>query len=140
VLAVVRYVIGRKRLVREVSSTALRKSAASGAATRFAFSRLYGAALCLVLVAAMQLAMGGQAFVMPLFMVAVLVLALMLHKVARVRFWYWAAFLTILLFVLICSKIYYTKALAVNIPVAAASAVVLATVFASLTTLSITKE
>ena len=138
--AVVRYVVGKKKLVREVTSTALRKSAASSAANRFAFSRLYGAALCFVIVAARLAIKGGQCFCHPLFIAALVVAAVLLHKLARLRSWYWIAFIAIVLFVFIISKIYFIEAMAVNMPYAAAFAAVLATLLASLTTLSITKE
>lgn len=139
-IAVVRYVLGKKKLVREVTSTALRKSASSSAATRFAFSRLYGAAFCIMVVAARLLIKGGQNFCLPVFIVSVVVAALLLHKAARCRFWYWIAFVAIVLFVLINSKIYIVAATTASMPFAAASAAVLAMLFAALATLSITKE
>ena len=86
---VVWYVLGKKKMVREVTATALRKSASSSASTRFAFSRLYGALACFILVAAFLLVKGGQPFVMPAFVVALPVVTLVLHKVVKVRFWYW---------------------------------------------------
>ena len=138
--SIIRYVLGKKKLVREVTSTALRKSASSNAANRFAFSRLYGSAFCFMIVAAILLARGGQNFILPVFVVVVVVAALLLHKIARVRFWYWIAFVAIVLFALIESSLYIVEAASCNMPLAAASASVFAMLLAALSTLSVTKE
>ncbi len=137
---VVWYVLGKKKMVREVTATALRKSASSSASIRFAFSRLYGALACFILVAAFLLVKGGQPFVMPAFVVALPVVTLVLHKVVKVRFWYWLCLVATLLFALSNSVIYVVNASAASMPLAAASASVFALLLAALTTLSITKE
>lgn len=92
------YMVGKKRAVRLATANALRKSAGSTAIARHAWGWYYGTCFALVVFAAVMLALGRADYYMPMFPVAVAVVAALLGSLFAPRLWYALATLVILVF------------------------------------------
>lgn len=100
VLAVVLfiYISGKRKVVRNATANALRKSAGGVAAVRYAKGWLYGACFTLLIAASVLLAVREQNYFMPVIPVAVAALCLLLHGLLPWRIWYAIATLAIIAF------------------------------------------
>ena len=92
------YIAGERKIVRAATANALRKSAGTTAAVRYAKGWLYGACFSLMIVAAVLLAIREQNFFVPMIPVAVFAVCQLLHGLLPWRIWYALATLAALAF------------------------------------------
>jgi len=98
------YIAGERKVVRDATANALRKSAGSTASVRYAKGWLYGTCFCLLVGAAVLLATGGQNYFLPVIPVAIVAVCLLLHGILPWRIWYALATIAIVAF---CINVIY---------------------------------
>ncbi|MBO4556995.1 MAG: hypothetical protein J5693_00080 [Bacteroidales bacterium] len=136
---VIVYILGQRAQVRAATANALRKSASNTAQVRHAKGWLYAG--CLVLLAgAVALLIAGGKYWLAVLPVAVVAVALLLHKLIHWRIWYAVGLLAVLLLSGLALKAYFLAPQMAALPAVAVAVAAVAMLLMSSVTLSIRRD